>query len=140
MECGELIKQYLLSLLAVFRKKIRGKKYTLSQILILTAIPDQGMDMTSLAEKIGVDNSTATRLIDGMVRIGLIQKGKSPDDKRITIISLTEKGEIASEEIETKLDIIGEDIFKHVPIEQKEEIKEALLTFHWSLLKYKNSV
>ena len=31
MECGEIIKQYLLSLLTVFRKKIRGQKYTLSQ-------------------------------------------------------------------------------------------------------------
>ena len=56
MECGELIKQYLLSLLTVFRKKIRGEKYTLPQILILATIPDKGMDMTSLSEKIGVDN------------------------------------------------------------------------------------
>ena len=61
MECGELIKQYLLSLLTVLRKKIRGKKYTLPQILILATIPDKGMDMTSLSENIGVDNSTATR-------------------------------------------------------------------------------
>ena len=93
MECGELIKQYLLSLLTVFRKKIRGKKYTLPQILILSTIPDKGMDMTSLSEKIGVDNSTATRLIDGMVRLNLVIKRKSHLDKRITIVLLTEKGE-----------------------------------------------
>ena len=140
MECGELIKQYLLSLLTVFRKKIRGKKYTLPQILILSTIPDKGMDMTSLSEKIGVDNITATRLIDGMVRLNLIIKRKSHLDKRITIVLLTEKGEQTSEEIENKLDIIGEEIFNQIPMEHQDDIKEALLSFHWTLLKYNNSV
>ena len=140
MECGELIKQYLLSLQTVFRKKIRGKKYTLPQILILATIPDKGMDMTSLSEKIGVDNSTATRLIDGMVRLNLIIKRKSHLDKRITIVLLTEKGEQTSEEIENKLDIIGEEIFNQIPMEHQDDIKEALLSFHWTLLKYNNSV
>ena len=140
MECGELIKQYLLSLLTVFRKKIRGKKYTLPQILILATIPDKGMDMTSLSEKIGVDNSTATRLIDGMVRLNLVIKRKSHLDKRITIVLLTEKGEQTSEEIENKLDIIGEEIFNQIPMEHQDDIKDALLSFHWTLLKYNNSV
>ena len=140
MECGELIKQYLLSLLTVFRKKIRGKKYTLPQILILATIPDKGMDMTSLSEKIGVDNSTTTRLIDGMVRLNLVIKRKSHLDKRITIVLLTEKGEQTSEEIENKLDIIGEEIFNQIPMEHQDDIKEALLSFHWTLLKYNNSV
>ena len=140
MECGELIKQYLLSLLTVFRKKIRGKKYTLPQILILATIPDKGMDMTSLSEKIGVDNSTATRLIDGMVRLNLVIKRKSHLDKRITIVLLTEKGEQTSEEIENKLDIIGEEIFNQIPMEHHDDINEALLSFHWTLLKYNNSV
>ena len=140
MECGELIKQYLLSLLTVFRKKIRGKKYTLPQILILSTIPDKGMDMTSLSEKIGVDNSTATRLIDGMVRLNLVIKRKSHLDKRITIVLLTEKGEQTSEEIENKLDIIGEEIFNQIPMEHQDDIKDALLSFHWTLLKYNNSV
>ena len=140
MECGELIKQYLLSLLTVFRKKIRGKKYTLPQILILATIPDKGMDMPSLSEKIGVDNSTATRLIDGMVRLNLVIKRKSHLDKRITIVLLTEKGEQTSEEIENKLDIIGEEIFNQIPMEHQDDIKEALLSFHWTLLKYNNSV
>ena len=140
MECGELIKQYLLSLLIVFRKKIRGEKYTLQQILILATIPDKGMDMTSLAEKIGVDNSTVTRLIDGMVRQNLVEKKKSYLDKRITIVSLTEKGDQTSEEIENKLDIIGEEIFNQISMEHQNDIKESLLSFHWALLKYNNKV
>ena len=140
MECGELIKQYLLNLLVVFRKNIRGQKYTLQQILILATIPDKGMDMTSLAEKIGVDNSTVTRLVDGMVRLDLVDKKKSYLDKRITIVSLTEKGNQTSEEIEKKLDIIGEEIFNQISMEHQDDVKEALLSFHWALLKYNNSV
>ena len=140
MECGELIKQYLLNLLVVFRKNIRGRQYTLQQILILATIPDKGMDMTSLAEKIGVDNSTVTRLIDGMVRLNLVEKKKSYLDKRITIVSLTEKGNQTSEEIEKKLDTIGEEIFNQISMEHQDDVKEALLSFQWALLKYNNSI
>ena len=140
MECGELIKQYLLNLLVVFRKNIRGRQYTLQQILILATIPDKGMDLTSLAEKIGVDNSTVTRLVDGMVHLDLVDKKKSYLDKRITIVSLTEKGDQTSEEIEKKLDIIGEEIFNQISMEHQDDVKEALLSFHWALLKYNNSV
>jgi len=140
MECGELMKQYLLSLQAIFRKKIRGESFTVSQMLILTSLPDDGLDMTSLAEKMGVDNSTATRLIDGMFRRNLIQKSKHREDKRLTIITLTELGEKASYEIETKLDRIGEDVFRHIPLENQGELKEALLTFHWMMVKFKNSI
>ena len=140
MECGEIIKQYLLSLLTVFRKKSRGKKYTLSQILILSSIPHDGMDMTSLSDRVGVDNSTATRLIGGLIKLGLISRKKDINDKRITLVSLTEKGELVSEEIEKKLDNVGEDIFNLIPFEKREDIKESLLSFHWVLLKYNNSV
>ena len=140
MECGELIKQYLLNLLVVFRKNIRGRHYTLQQILILATIPDKGMDMTSLAEKIGVDNSTVTRLVDGMVRLDLVDKKKSYLDKRITIVSLTEKGNQTSEEIEKKLDTIGEEIFNQISMEHQDDVREALLSFHWALLKYNNSI
>ncbi len=140
MECGELIKQYLLNLLVVFRKNIRGRQYTLQQILILATIPDKGMDMTSLAEKIGVENSTVTRLVDGMARLDLVDKKKSYLDKRITIVSLTEKGNQTSEEIEKKLDTIGEEIFNQISMEHQDDVKEALLSFHWALLKYNNSV
>jgi DNA-binding MarR family transcriptional regulator len=140
MECGELMKQYLLSLQAIFRKTIRGESFTLSQMLILTSLPDDGLDMTSLAEKIGVDNSTATRLVGGMFRRNLIQKSKHREDKRITIITLTELGERASYEIEVKLDKIGEDVFRHIPLENQGELKEALLTFHWMMVKFKNSI
>ena len=140
MECGELIKQYLLNLLVVFRKNIRGRQYTLQQILILATIPDKGMDMTSLAEKIGVDNSTVTRLVDGMVRLDLVDKKKSYLDKRITIVSLTEKGNQTSEEIENKLDVIGEEIFNQISMEHQDDVKEALLSFQWALLKYNNSI
>ena len=140
MECGELIIQYLISLQAIFRKNIKEGRYTLSQVLILSIIPDIGMDMTTLSERIGVDNSTTTRLIGGMIRKGLIQKRKGVNDKRTTIITLTEKGELVSEKIELKIDQIGEEIFNHIPIESKENIKEALLSFNWSLVKYNSSI
>jgi hypothetical protein len=39
-----------------------------------------------------------------------------------------------------KLDKIGEDVFRHIPLENQGELKEALLTFHWMMVKFKNSI
>tara|TARA_Y100001968_G_C19208330_1_gene643492 strand:- start:240 stop:659 length:420 start_codon:yes stop_codon:yes gene_type:complete len=139
MEYGEIIKQYLIGLLAIFRKRVRGSDFTLSQILIISSIPHGGIDMSSLSEKIGVDNSTTTRLLDRLIKAELIKKSKNISDKRITLVSLTEKGELLSHEIEKKIDTIGSEIVKYIPLKKREDIKESLLSFHWILLKYQNS-
>ena len=68
MEFGELLKLFLLDLQRLFRSKIVDGELTLSQILLISCIPDESIDMTSLAQQIGVDNSTLTRLVDILIR------------------------------------------------------------------------
>ena len=63
MEIGELLKQFLIDLQALFRTRTKNLNLTLPQIMLISSIPTDGIDMTSLSQRIGVDNSTLTRLI-----------------------------------------------------------------------------
>ncbi len=135
MEFGELLKQFLLDLQRLFRSRITEGNLTLPQVLLMSCIPDDGIDMTSLARQLGVDNSTMTRLVDVILKRGWVYKTKNEQDKRINLLHLSEKGEHIQEIIEKKLEHLGIQVNNAVPIEDRDEVKEILSAFHWSLSK-----
>ncbi|NIA18504.1 MAG: MarR family transcriptional regulator [Simkaniaceae bacterium] len=135
MEFGELLKAFLQDLQAIFRKQIIFQGLTLPQILILSSIPDTGIDMSSLAKVSGVDNSTMTRLADTMIKRGWIAKKRDDMDRRSFILRLTEQGENLQLEIENRIDKFGEEVASQIPLEEREEVKDVLSAFHWTLSK-----
>ena len=64
MEITELFSQLLIDLQSLFRKNNKNLSLSLSQIVVLSSIPALGTTMSSLSSRIGVDNSTLTRLIN----------------------------------------------------------------------------
>ncbi|HBR86362.1 MAG TPA: hypothetical protein DEA65_00765 [Candidatus Marinimicrobia bacterium] len=135
MEFGEVLKQFLLDLQRLFRSNIVDGKITLSQILLISSVPFDGIDMTSLAQQLGVDNSTLTRLVDILVRRAWIEKSKVRHDKRITLLKLTPKGQEIQEKVEERIDLLGDTVYDSIPLEDRDEVKEILSTFHWTLSK-----
>ncbi len=49
----------------------------------------QMKDLVKVLEK---DKSTITALVNKLVKLGYVKKSKDPDDKRVSYISLTQKG------------------------------------------------
>ncbi|MAD51191.1 MAG: MarR family transcriptional regulator [Candidatus Marinimicrobia bacterium] len=135
MEFGEVLKQFLLDLQRLFRSNIVDGKITLSQILLISSVPFDGIDMTSLAQQLGVDNSTLTRLVDILVRRDWIEKSKGRHDKRITLLKLTPKGQEIQDKVEERIDLLGDTVYDSIPLEDRDEVKEILSTFHWTLSK-----
>ena len=135
MEFGELLKLFLLDLQRLFRSKIVDGELTLSQILLISCIPDESIDMTSLAQQIGVDNSTLTRLVDVLIRRDWVFKTKNTIDKRITLLGLTQKGEEIQNRIEDRIDYYGDMVYESIAVEDRDEVKEILSSFHWTLSK-----
>ncbi len=135
MEFGELLKAFLQDLQAIFRRQITFQGLTISQLLILSSIPDTGIDMSSLAKVIGVDNSTMTRLAATMINKGWIIKIRDDMDRRSYLIYLTKHGESLQLEIENRIDKFGEAVATQLPVEEREEMKEVLSSFHWTLSK-----
>ena len=136
MEFGELLKQFLIDLQSLFRTQFKKLDLTLSQIILISSIPIDGIDMTTLSIKIGVDNSTLTRLIDILMKKGIVQKNRSSQDRRSYIISVTKKGELLQSKIEDEIDSFVSKLFRSTRLEDQEELKKSLSSFHWIVSKY----
>lgn len=137
MELGELLKLFLIDLQSLFRSQTKDLKITLSQVILISSIPTSGVDMTTLAHQIGVDNSTLTRLIDVLIKHRYVTKNKNPKDGRSILVSLTQLGEKLQFDIEGKIDQLETKLIKNFDIEDLEEIKEILSNFHWAISKFK---
>jgi DNA-binding MarR family transcriptional regulator len=137
MEFGELLKQFLIDLQSLFRTSTKKLNLTLPQITLLSSIPLDGIDMSTLSQRIGVDNSTLTRLIDILIKNNFVRKIKNPKDGRSFIILLTVSGEKLQFKIEQQIDQFGSKIFSKIPIEDQDEVKETLSTLHWLISKHR---
>ena len=137
MEFEELFTQLLIDLQAVFRKNNKNTSLSLSQVIVLSSIPVDGIIMGDLALRIGVDNSTLTRLIGVLKNKGLVKKISNNEDKRSKLINLTDLGENSIKIIETRTSRFTEKTLKSLSHSDKALLKESLNKLHWDLTKYK---
>ena len=137
MEFGELLKQFLVDLQSLFRTQTKNLNITLPQIMLISSIPTDGIDMTSLSKRLGVDNSTLTRLIGVLIRNQIVVKNKNTLDGRSVIVTLTEYGEKLYSKIEVEIDQFGSDLYDKIPVEEQEEVKEILSNLHWTISKHR---
>lgn len=140
MEFGELLKQFLIDLQSLFRTSTKKLNVTLPQITLISSIPIDGINMSTLSHRIGVDNSTLTRLIDILIRNKIVKKIINPNDSRSFIILLTKNGEKLQNKIEQEIDRFGSKLYSKIPMEEQDEIKEVLSTLHWLISKYRLDV
>ena len=61
-------------------------------LLYLAQAPDRRLPMSALAERTMLTRSGITRLIDGLVAAGLIERASCRDDARVSYAQLTETG------------------------------------------------
>lgn len=54
---------------------------------------DEPMPMGELARRLGCDNSNITGIVDRLESRGLIARSPSPEDRRVKLLVLTERGE-----------------------------------------------
>ena len=139
MEFEELFTQLLIDLQSVYRKNNKNTSLSLSQVIVLSSIPVNGIIMGDLALRIGVDNSTLTRLIGVLKNKGLVKKISNNEDKRSKLINLTDLGENSIKIIETNTSRFTEKTLKSLSHSDKALLKESLNKLHWDLTKYKLS-
>ncbi len=61
-------------------------------LLYLAQTPDRRLAMSALAERTMLTRSGITRLVDGLVAGGLIERVSCPDDARVSYARLTDDG------------------------------------------------
>lgn len=119
MEVGELLTDLTLTLSALHRRCIANTGLTVPQSFVLTSVPDEGVDMSTLAMRLGLDNSTVTRLVGTLERNNFLERRRDEYDGRIVSVYLTEQGESAVELLESSEDKLGDIVLESIPRKKK---------------------
>jgi len=110
----------------------RGEKccfgVTMSQCMTLEMLHQQGRrTVRELAEGLALDTSTVTRVVDVLVRDGLVRRARDEkQDRRRVFVSLSERGRRLAKKLEASADEYCERILGRIPQEQHEDVLRAL--------------
>ena len=134
MNVAELLPTLFINLMSLFRKTTKLNQLTFPQTIALYIIPDQGIEMSVLTKKMGIDLSTLSRLVNGLEKRGFVKRETSKKDKRIIEVLLKEEGILIRKKLDKNFDLIGSFIEKKLN-DKNNSIKEALTKVNWEISK-----
>ena len=135
MQLGELLNSLLVNLQALIKKEVNLGRASFPKIIALSIIPPDGLEMSALAKRMGIDNSTATRLIVGMEVAGWVNRQSYSYDKRVIQVFLTKKGYSLQSDLEEQFALIGNAVEESLNPSDKVNISDSLSSLNWALLK-----
>ena len=135
MNYGEVLHALSIDLQSFFRRSIKIDGASFPQILALAVVPDDGIEMSSLSKRLGLDSSTVTRLIIGLEKKGWAVRKKQKKDNRIIKVFLTSAGEEKQSQLEDKIDKLGSLVEKETDPLDRSELLEYLWSAHWTISK-----
>ena len=91
MNLIEHLSDISLNYFALLRKLSSKYDLTLSQALLLLYVPYDGISVSDLSEKLGIDISTMTRNIQRINKQGLINRRPNENDKRSIKLFLSKR-------------------------------------------------
>ena len=112
-----------------------ASRFSLSapQAYHLLSVSTDGISMSSLAHKLGLDNSTLTRNIQKLDKLGLVLRKRDDYDKRVFRVHLTKKGRVIVEQFENLLLDLNHSMLMHIDLDDQENIPEMLEKLVWAM-------
>ncbi|MDM8525729.1 methyltransferase domain-containing protein [Desulfococcaceae bacterium HSG8] len=105
------------------KKNVCCSGITLPQSHAILEIEELGETTTvHLSKNMGLDKSTLSRTIDGLVTIGLVQRHPHPSDRRSVLITLTDQGKKTCNEINIANDKYYSNVFQSIANEKHGDI------------------
>lgn len=105
-------------------------RVTLPQFRLLKVLSAQGgAKLVSVAERLGVNPSTAMRMVDRLITAGLAERGINPGNRRETVLRLTEEGRTLVADVSAARRREITSIVQRLAPEQRTALVEALTAF-----------
>ena len=133
MNMPELLTDLTTHYNALIRNAASKLSLTAPQAFHLLSIPHDGIPMSQLAHKLGLDTSTLTRNIQKLEKMGLIKRNQDSYDKRIQKAVLTEKGEERVELLEKSLQEMNHAFMEQIYLNSQENITDILEKIVWAM-------
>ena len=117
--------------LALRRSQARGQssrgELTLAQYYLLAELePGAALPACQLADAAGIAPSTATRLVDGLERAGLLRRSRSEADRRTVLVSLTDAGRESLKRKKREIARRRKRIYERLDPEERRQSEQLL--------------
>ena len=122
---------------AIIRRAASDLNLSTSQAFHLLTIPTNGITMSKLAQKLGLDTSTLTRNIQKLEIMGLIKRESDPYDKRVQMTVLTNSGINIAEALEEKLNQHNYLILNKIDLDTQQNMTDLLEKLVWAIDCYR---
>lgn len=125
---GELCSELVRRLRLLERTEVACCGVPLSQAMVLQTLNTGGGSrrMSEVAEALGVAQSTATRLVEPLVREEQVRREPAPEDGRVVMARLTPKGRRTAAELNRLSQRWSEGILQRIPTSSHEAVISAL--------------
>lgn len=133
MNIPELLTDLTTHYNALIRYYASRLSLTAPQAFHLLAVSTDGISMSGLAHKLGLDNSTLTRNIQKLETLELVLRKQDNFDKRVFRVHLTKKGRVIVEQFENLLLDLNFSMLKHIDLDDQENIPELLEKLVWAM-------
>lgn len=129
--CTEEVGFMMQKLVRVFqlfeRDEIKPYGFTTSQCnTILELYKSGSLTMNELSEKMNLNSSTMTRILDNLVRDKYISRDKDEFDRRIVIVSLTDTGKDVAKKIDITVKAYYKKVIANIPKGHVEDVLKSV--------------
>jgi MarR family transcriptional regulator, organic hydroperoxide resistance regulator len=126
-EVGTMVQRMVRIFQMFERDHIKPYGFTISQsYTMIEVLKNHQLTMNDLSNKMNLSISTMTRVVEKLVRDGYVKRSKSSEDKRVVLISLTNKGKTATERLDESICDYYKKIIQYLPKGQIEQVLSAV--------------
>ena len=126
-DIGILLQKAVRTFQQLEREQIQVHGFTSSQCYILLELHRHGiLAMNEISDKMRLEISTITRIMNNLVRDELIVRTRSAEDKRVVEAVLTAKGKKAAEQLQHSIEEYYRDVISNLPRGHVREVMGAV--------------
>ena len=140
MSIIENLSEISIQYFALVRQLSSKFELTLSQTLILLSISFDGITISDLSEKLGIDISTMTRNIQRIEKKKLIKRLPNPNDKRSIKLFLSTRGSTLNNSINSEISVSLENILAKYDLKTSNQIKNNLENLSWDIYLHRQNL
>jgi len=105
-----------------------GIEVTPIQVMLLFFLQKKdGSSLTQISQGLMLENPTVTGLIDRLEKLGYVKRGDHPNDRRVYLVYLSEKGNKVANKALPIVKKLNEEIKKGYSREEIESFKKVLI-------------
>lgn len=127
LQLSQQLRPMLPRLYHLSRRRIPGWDLTASQSSVMSTLVDRGpLRMGELAALEGVQLPSATSVVNGLVKLDLVERRADPADRRAVVIDLTRKGRVQVDQLVERRNQSFALLLERLPEQDRKLLRDAL--------------